>query len=448
MITRIKWHNHEVLGNLDLNFLKTDGTPYNTIVLAGENGTGKTTILETLATFLNRGSFAPFESIQYDIASDLFTLSRTSDSDANSGFHKRKNEIDGSNKVIRCNRNINPKDIENDFRDIRHYGVAYSKARSGFKVDPIKSSTAEQLDSDKYEIDNRDNFTNIAQLLIDVDTDDSRLWKKISREHKDGQYTYEEFEKISKMSRFKTAFDEFFGVMKFEDIETANGTIRINFKKYGKSIELDHLSTGEKQIVFRGAQLLRNSGNMSDGVVLVDEPELSMHPKWQAKILKYYRDLFTKNGKQLTQMIFATHSEAVLKSALEDKDNVLVIVLKDKTGTIDKEKITAPFVLPVITSAETNYRAFDVVSNDYHIELYGYLQEKTKNHRVDSCDNYIKPHPAYDASKHEKIDSYNGITYETLPTYIRNAIDHPDSGRKFTQDELRCSIELLIELCK
>ena len=53
MIREIKWHNHKILGNLELNFTKPDGTPYNTIVLAGENGVGKTTILETLATFLN-----------------------------------------------------------------------------------------------------------------------------------------------------------------------------------------------------------------------------------------------------------------------------------------------------------------------------------------------------------------------------------------------------------
>jgi len=35
MIREIKWHNHKILGNLELNFTKPDGTPYNTIVLAG-----------------------------------------------------------------------------------------------------------------------------------------------------------------------------------------------------------------------------------------------------------------------------------------------------------------------------------------------------------------------------------------------------------------------------
>ena len=55
MITKLKWKDHPILGNLELNFTNSSGKPYNTIVLAGENGTGKTTILETLSTFLNLG---------------------------------------------------------------------------------------------------------------------------------------------------------------------------------------------------------------------------------------------------------------------------------------------------------------------------------------------------------------------------------------------------------
>ena len=68
MIKRIKWNNYLSLGNLELDFVKTDGTIYDTIVLAGENGTGKTTILRTLATFLNLQSFEPFEYIEYEVA--------------------------------------------------------------------------------------------------------------------------------------------------------------------------------------------------------------------------------------------------------------------------------------------------------------------------------------------------------------------------------------------
>lgn len=37
--------------------------------------------------------------------------------------------------------------------------------------------------------------------------------------------------------------------------------------------------------------------------------------------------------------------------------------------------------------------------------------------------------------------------YYTFPTYIRNAIDYPNPSRTFTEEELRVSIERLIEQC-
>lgn len=74
-IRKVKWANHPILGNLELNFINpTANKPYSTIVLAGENGTGKTTILETLNTFLSIGSFEPFNAIEYEIEGKQYIL--------------------------------------------------------------------------------------------------------------------------------------------------------------------------------------------------------------------------------------------------------------------------------------------------------------------------------------------------------------------------------------
>lgn len=100
MIREIKWHNHKILGNLELNFTKPDGTPYNTIVLAGENGVGKTTILETLATFLNLETMEPFEYIKYIVDGIPYTISPEGDL-GKYGFHSRKMK-----QVMKCRRFI------------------------------------------------------------------------------------------------------------------------------------------------------------------------------------------------------------------------------------------------------------------------------------------------------------------------------------------------------
>ena len=220
------------------------------------------------------------------------------------------------------------------------------------------------------------------------------------------------------------------------------------FDKSGKSISIDDLSTGEKQIVFRGIYLLKNNKRLNGAAIMIDEPELSMHPKSQKNILKYYEDLFTETNQQIAQLFIATHSEYVVERALQNRANNLVIVLTENGSSINTKKIVAPSVLPTITSAETNYLAFDIASNDYHIELYGHLQNKESKHTVKSCDNFIVSSPHYDLILHGKSSSFNTTTYQTISTYIRNAIDHPNPAVIFSEEELRISIILLIELCR
>ena len=67
-IRKVKWVNHPVLGNLELDFVNPlTNHPFSTIVFVGENGSGKTTTLETLNTFLCIGSFKPFDMIEFEV---------------------------------------------------------------------------------------------------------------------------------------------------------------------------------------------------------------------------------------------------------------------------------------------------------------------------------------------------------------------------------------------
>ena len=62
----VKWVNHPVLGNLELDFTSLEGNACDTVVIAGENGLGKTTILETLYYFLREGTITPFAYVEYE----------------------------------------------------------------------------------------------------------------------------------------------------------------------------------------------------------------------------------------------------------------------------------------------------------------------------------------------------------------------------------------------
>lgn len=447
-IRKIKWRNHPILGNLEIDLTSpSSGDTFDNIVFAGENGTGKTTILETISIFLNLGTFEHFEYIEYTIGSDIFTAIPTIDGTTHKNFFDIKDST-GTVKSIQSDRSNNPQLIESETTDLRNHGCVFSKARADYKTLPIASTTTKQLDIEKYDIDQQDDFTSLKQLLVDIQNQDNSDYMILNEGLGQNPKSVPEFYPTSKTFRFKNAFDNFFEKIKYEKVVDTLTEKQIMFNKNGKIISIDSLSTGEKQIVFRGCYLLKNNKKLNGAAIMIDEPELSMHPKWQKKILKYYKELFIENNIQIAQILIATHSEYVVEEALSNRTSDLVIVLTEVAGNIVVKKIIAPSVLPSITSAETNYLAFDIASIDYHIELYGWLQRKKSKDKIKSCDTFIKNHLLYNNIIHSKTSSYNTNTYETICTFIRNAIDHPDPSRTYTEEELRTSTELLIELCR
>lgn len=447
MIKKVKWNNHPVLGNLELDFTLVDGSIAKTIVLAGENGSGKTTVLENLNEFLALGGMKSVDYIEYDNNGTLFRITPSSDLNSDqSGFHIREKIITGEKQNILNNKSSNRNRLESDLDDLRSNGCLYSKARSGFNTKEVRTTTTEQIDASKYDSDTNDDFTSIKQLMVDLETQDSRDYYRMSQ---GGELvSVDDFTSKSRLYRFKVAFSTFFSNMQFDRVEISEREQVVLFKKNGKDIPVDSLSTGEKQIVFRGATLLRNNGLLENGYVMIDEPELSMHPKWQERILGFYQQLFSNAEGQFVQLFVATHSDYVLKSAAKNLDDTLIIILSDTGEMIEAKKIDVPQTLPTLIASEINYLAFGIASEDYHIALYGYLQSLKGFERIKDCDNYIKRHKEYNSSTDEK--HFNNGKYEdfTLPTYIRNAIDHPDSGRTYTQDELKQSIDLLERICK
>lgn len=447
-IKKVKWRNHPVLGNLELDFTNPgNGLAYDTIILAGENGTGKTTILETISTFLNLGSFEYFEFIEFSIDNDTYKAIPPTDGTTPKNFF----DIDDGSGIIqriRTDRSNNFQQIETNTIDIRHYGCVFSRARADYKTKQITSTTTKALDADKYDSDKEDDFTALKQLLVDIQNQDNSEYVELNKTLGTNPKSWPEYYPQSKIYRFKNAFENFFEGLRYDKVADINNEKALLFNKNGKTVSIDNLSTGEKQIVFRGSYLLKNSKKLNGAAIMIDEPELSMHPKWQKKVLKYYKDLFTDNSQQMVQLFMATHSEYVLEEGLSDRISNLIIVLNEVGGNIQINKVIAPSVLPTITSAETNFLAFDIVSNDYHIELYGWLQNKESKKTIKACDDFIKSQTAYNATIHSKPSSYETKNYETLSTYIRNAIDHPEPSKTYSENELRTSTELLIQLCR
>jgi hypothetical protein len=60
-----------------------------------------------------------------------------------------------------------------------------SKAKSDFQTQRISSMTSESLDKEKYSLDNKEDFTSLKQLLIDIESDDNEAYRRINREREE-----------------------------------------------------------------------------------------------------------------------------------------------------------------------------------------------------------------------------------------------------------------------
>lgn len=439
-IRKVKWANHPILGNLELDFVNpATNKPYSTIVLAGENGTGKTTILETLNTFLSIGSFEPFDGIEYEVEDKRYILTPSNRPGSLKTFFTRYDVENDTSENIHSDRNNNSSSIQSDNKDPRSYGSVFSRPRADYKTNKIESVKTNGLDNNKYDSDNDDNFTSLKQLIVDVQNQDNEQYRDINdKRNQQGlsPMSTADFEPISKIYRFKSAFNGFFETIKYKKIGNASGEKVVIFEKHGIEIPIDVLSTGEKQIVFRGAYLLRNINVLQNSTIMIDEPELSMHPLWQKKILQYYKNLFTDaNSNQTAQLFFASHSEAVISEALQNLDKTKVIVLKrDGNGQVSANCIGTPAVLPYTMAAEVNYQAFELVSTDYHNALYGYIEAEGWKNNFDT--QY--PTVSYNRERNGTV-----ITQQiTLTEKIRHIIHHPENrNNSYTEGDLKESIE-------
>lgn len=480
-IKSIELTNNSFFGNLSIDFVDSSGNIMDNVVIAGENGCGKTQFLNIIYDFFD---FSLRKIGGNEVRTFVFCLT-PDELNQIQGYLGNNNKLQNPTGVIKITKNFQQADSWNgtqilyesldsngnlswcsiapytllDNADIKKFFKAiFSTVEINYKPKESNNITSNEIDEEvQKSLQSGDNLaTEIQQLFIDIqanDANDLQIWV----DNNPGVAPPTNITN-TRIKRFKNAFSTIFTNLNYSRIATTGNKKKVYFIKGTQDIDISALSSGEKQIVFRGAFLLRNQQSIKGCTVLIDEPEISLHPVWQDKIFEYYRNLFIDSSNQPTSQIFmATHSQYVLKSGLMHCNNTLIILFNHNGSSVNVRKITAPLVLPTVTSAELNYVAFDILSSDYHIELYGNLQNKIAHLNgapecsVKQCDTYITQQSEYNVATHRKPSShttrYGTTNYETLCTYIRNAIDHPDPSRTFSEAELRTSIELLIKLC-
>ena len=316
------------LENLDINF-ESEGKVLDLIVLAGINGSGKTRVLESI-----RYWFEMFRSKAVNV--ELFyeenereVLKSLMNSE---GLTEIEKEMQKEIEYTDCLRNI--KFYNYDYRhnktENRNYNSKIiSKSFEKLKIFPklIYVPTEinfEEIKKAQTNLKKEYNFINIVDSY-EIKDIPSYIATRISK-------VANEEENLTMGQVRKKVFAEINGIfeileldVKLSEISKDENSMPIFTDSSGKKFGINELSSGEKQLFLR--TLAIKMLEPENSIIMIDEPELSLHPKWQQKIVDVYRKIGRNN-----QIILATHSPHILGSV--EKENIILLE-KNENGIVE-----------------------------------------------------------------------------------------------------------------
>ena len=194
-------------------------------------------------------------------------------------------------------------------------------------------------------------------------------------------------------------------------------------------VNLSSLGSGYEMIFSLIYSYYMSKQNGKKLIILIDEPELHLHPKLQEKFVDFILEV-----SRDSQVILTTHSPLLIKQLSYNENIKNIILKKDKKIKEFEER-----KLSYISSNETNYLAFELPTEEYHNELYEELKMKFGEEMgIKKFDKEffikIKNEKALYRWKNEE----NQVS---LHTFIRNQIHHRKENGIVSIENLKESIE-------
>jgi len=306
-LRKLHIEDYKMFKDFDISFVDENDKALPIIVLAGVNGSGKTTLLEIITNFIkiikkNNQSYIEIE--KFDTKG-------------------HKDEI-----LILTHK---------DFLDIKESKAFKSFLSSGAfnPYDKINGDSlfpyAEYMKIDKC-------------IYFSTNTSIEKL-KKLIPEYLRKMVWNEDIKASEAFERIRDFINNIFKDINIKiEFDSRDGEENLFFrnKSGGDKFSIDALSTGEKTLLSKVLFLYLE--DIKDKVILIDEPELSLHPSWQNKVLKIYENYALKNN---CQIIIATHSPHIIGSAkneylrlLKKEDNKIVAIENiDRSYGLEFDKI-------------------------------------------------------------------------------------------------------------
>ena len=296
------------LRDISINFEKND-EPLDLVVLAGSNGSGKTRVLESILKYFQDN----LNYKQNNIEAGIFYE------------EKEKNCISNVGDFFDGLENFSYREVNNPLHE------KYIEIKKKLDILPKIIYVPTEINFQKIEIASpmlvqEYKFLNIinSNLIKDVPSYIATRIVEMANEQENipmGEIRNVVFREINEI------FEILDLDIKVSEISKDAKSIPIFTNSSGDKFDINELSSGEKQLFLR--TLAIKMLNPENSIILIDEPELSLHPKWQQRIVDVYRKIGKNN-----QIIIATHSPHILGSV--KKKNIMLLDKNDDGKIIVK----------------------------------------------------------------------------------------------------------------
>lgn len=266
-----------------------------------------------------------------------------------------------------------------------------------------------------------ENFENLHREIIQESTDREDIRERL------GDAVTKHIKRVWKNHDIKISFDL--------TPEKINFHVK-DIRSIGKAKTADQRSDGFKQFIsfLLSVSAQHKNSQLKNTILLLDEPETHLHPMAQ----EFFLDELIEISKSNNNIVFfATHSNYFI-----DKKH---LGRNYKVWKEDDKTFIKKFDEKNSTYASVNYDVFNILSTDYHNELYGLafdLSGLTDLKKFDAnIKEVVKKTPIKRNYKHTNQNQFDC----SLPTYVRHQIHHPENklNDEYTEKEFKESIAIL-----
>ncbi|MDO1499098.1 AAA family ATPase [Winogradskyella maritima] len=129
------------------------------------------------------------------------------------------------------------------------------------------------------------------------------------------------------------------------------------------NVELQRASSGEFHLFTTMIGIMASTRKNS--LVIIDEPEISLHPNWQMRYIEFIRELFKDTNRVTAHIIIATHSHFLVSDLYGESSNIIGLRKEDNMiKSIEINKDTYGW-----SSEDVLYNVFNVKSpTNYYLQ--------------------------------------------------------------------------------